>query len=110
MGKNIVVINKKFLQGLIRITPKNRKLVIDKASPQQLRSIRESVLNVANRNVPVRPNVLKRLKRYKTVLKKLAFLKQTDKSTRRLINQNGGFLPALIPPVLAYLASTLFNG
>ena len=49
-----VIKNKAYLYSLIKSTPQKRKLLIKAATPDQLRSVFEAKLNVANRNVPIK--------------------------------------------------------
>jgi len=99
-----------FLKSLIKSKPRNRNQLIRGATIDQIKSIRESILNVANRNVPLKPTQLKKLKRYKKVLSKLAFANPSHTHSKKLIVQRGGFLGVLLPPVLSFLAANLTDG
>jgi len=99
-----------FLRKLVKSKPHTRIQLIRGANVDQIKSIRESVLNVANRNVPLKPTQLKKLRRYKKVLSKLAFANPTQTHSKRLIIQRGGFLGVLLLAVLSFLTASLANG
>ena len=98
-----------FLKKIFKSKGKSRQFLIREATPEQIKSIRESVLNVANQNVPIKPKQFKKLKRYKKILKKLAFSNPSIRTCKKILVQRGGFLSVLIPPVLSYLATTFAN-
>lgn len=102
-----VIKNRAYLHSLIKSTPQKRKLLIKAATPDQLRSVFEATLNVANRNVPIRSNSLSKLRKYKSAINRVAFSK-AHKTKRKILIQNGGFLPVLLSTVLGYLANQIF--
>jgi hypothetical protein len=68
----------------------------------------ECALNVLKGHVPLKRQQLDCLRRHKRILKKL-ILKKTPLKQKKKILQTGGFLGALITPVLSFLASFLGN-
>ena len=95
------------LQWLSKAKPKSSKAVIKTADKEVLDSVRECCLNVLKGNVPLTPQQKKRLHKHKHTLRRLASpQKLSDKSKRQLV-QKGGFLSALLPPILSALVSML---
>jgi hypothetical protein len=60
--------------------------------------------NILKGNVPLKASQLKKLRHEKNNLRALA-LKKTSLKKKRKILQKGGFIGAIIPPVLAVLGS-----
>jgi len=99
--------NKDYLKSLIKTSPKNRKLLIKAATPDQLGSLIEATLNVANSNVPVSIKTRSKLRKYKGAIQKVAFSKGNKCKRKRILIQQGGFLPVLLSSVLGFLANQL---
>jgi hypothetical protein len=68
----------------------------------------ECATNVIKGHVPLKKGQFERLRRHKRILRKL-ILKRTPIKQKKKILQTGGFLGALIGPVLTFLASKLFG-
>ena len=62
--------------------------------------------NILKGNVPLSPGQKKNLRRHKRLLRKLT-LKRTSKKIKNKILQKGGFLGALITPILSLLGGML---
>ena len=105
MGPKRVYKHREFLKSLVKTSPQKRNRIIKGATAEQLKSIQEAILNVANNNIPISPCLFKKLKPYKQVIKKIAYSKPSCVTTRKLLCQRGGFIGALIPTVLSFLAS-----
>jgi hypothetical protein len=72
------------------------------------KAIKEILLNTVNLNVPLSKNQKVKLKKYEKKMKKLACCKNVNKASKKnLIMQSGGFLPILIPSVVALLTGLL---
>jgi len=99
--------NKDYLKSLIKTSPRNRKLLIKAATPDQLRSIFEATLNVANCNVPVNLKTRNKLRKFKGAIEKVAFAKGNKCKRKQILIQQGGFLPILLSSVLGFLANQL---
>lgn len=102
--KNRVKLHASYLHRLCRSKPKDRKLLINKATGEQIRSICELCLNLNNRNIPVTKAQKNKLLRHKTAIQKLC-LKSPIKSKKKYLCQKGGFLPVLVP-----ILTTLVGG
>ncbi len=68
----------------------------------------EIARNIINKNVPLKPAQLKKLRRHGNKLRELAKLR-TPLHKKRKIIQSGGFLPLLIGPLLG-IASSIIGG
>jgi lipoate synthase len=90
------------------MTEAARRKLIKNCDKQLIDCFCECCKNVLKGNVELNSRQLKRLRREKNNLRALA-LKKTSLKKKRKILQKGGFLGALIPPVLSVLGS-LFGG
>src|SRR3989442_7666220 len=70
--------------------------------------ITECVKNLLKGNVPLNSAQRKKLSAKKNILRQLA-LKKTSQSKKRKLIQSGGFLGALLGPIISVLGG-LFNG
>lgn len=90
-----------FLQSLARSRPKQKKTILKVANNGQIKSICEVCLNVLKGNLPVN---IKKLKKYKNIIRKLANKSISYGNKKRmLMNQTGGFLPLIAPAILSAL-------
>jgi hypothetical protein len=72
------------------------------------KAIKEILLNTVNSNVPLSKTQKNKLKKYEKIMRKLACCKYGNKgSKKKLVMQSGGFLPILIPSVIALLTGLL---
>lgn len=97
--------NYHMLAFLQKANPSQRRAILKTLTGSQLNCICEICLNTLNGNVG-KANISK-LKKYKTVIRKLADKKVSDTVKKQLLtNQTGGaFLPYLIPTVISALGS-----
>ena len=102
--------NKALLRLLLKSKPNARKAILQNADPDLIKSICECSYNVLEGNVPLNNKEKNKLKKYKNTLrylvKKGPSLKQRKK---RIIVQKGGFLTALLAPILGGILSTLIR-
>jgi hypothetical protein len=89
--------------------PKQRTEVIRRATDNQVDAICECAYNVLHNAVPVTPSHKKKLKRFKNKIYTLADKKVPISKRRRQLQQSGGFLPALIAPVVSALLGGLID-
>ena len=98
------------IKRLQRMNTKARKSFLKHCNPDFIDCICECTKNLLRGNVPVTSSQFKKLKPHKKVLRKLSNKKLSNKQRRKLlIKQKGGFLPALIGPLVT-LASSLIGG
>ena len=97
------------LRALHRASPKTRKTLIKKHCNRDfVGCIVECVKNLLKGNVPLNSAQKKKLKLKRRTLPEFA-LKKTSQVKKRKLIQSGGFLGALLGPIISVLGS-LFNG
>lgn len=99
--------HKHLLYTVKTATPKLRNAIIKNVDNDFIKTLHEIAYNTLNKNNPITNNQKFNLKRYKTAIRKLACPKQTLTQKRKLILQNGGFLPSLLQTILSGLLGTL---
>jgi len=102
---------KKYLPVLKRITKLGEKAKRDyvrKCDKEFLDCISECAKNVIKGNVPLSNRQKTKLRRNRNDLRALS-VKKTSLRKKRRVLQKGGFLSALLPPVLAVLADVLLK-
>ena len=85
---------------------KKRHKIIKNNDHSLIHCICECVHNVLNGKVSIKEKELKKLTKYKTVLRKLN-KPDTIKHKKKLIIQSGGFLQYLIPLVIPLITSLI---
>lgn len=100
--------NLKELRRLSKANSKQRKVIINKANDDLIASICEIAHNTLNRNVPLSNKQFTKLRKHKHIVRRLSKKGESIKNKRKIIKQKGGFLPLLIAPLLAALATKLF--
>ena len=95
--------NYHFLHVLAKSTPIQKRALLKTANHSQMSALCEICLNALAGNLPIN---IKRMKRYKHILRKLAKRTIGVKSKKKILltNQVGGFLPAIAPVILSALA------
>lgn len=92
------------LRPIKRMNNQKQKQFVSCCDKNTIYNICECAKNILAGNVRLRSAQLNKLKKHKTALRKLA-LKKTPLKTKRHILQKGGFLGALIGPVIGLLSS-----
>ena len=94
-----------FLQ-MLKMTKntKLRKAIMELADADLIRALSECAHNILRGTVRLSPREKVRLRKYKDKLRLIANRRLSISRRRRGIQQNGGFLPALLAP----LATTVF--
>lgn len=96
------------LRLLKESSPKVRKRILKDCNTSLLYCLCECALNVLKGVVPLEKAQKKRLGRFKHKLRKLASKKTRVKIKKRIV-QTGGFIGALLTPVLSFLGTLLSN-
>lgn len=94
------------LRLLKETSPKVRKRILKDCNASLLYCLCECALNVLKGTVPLEKAQKTRLGRFKHKLRKLASKKTRVKIKKRIV-QTGGFIGALLTPVLSFLASLI---
>jgi hypothetical protein len=93
------------LRRLYKASPKDRKNILkDKCDRPFVECISECCKNVLRGNVPMNRSQLINLRRHKRMIRKLSLKKSSLKNKKRII-QTGGFLGALLGPIVSILGS-----
>lgn len=99
-----------FLRLLAKATPKTRKAMLkSNCTKDFIKCISELARNTLKGNVDLSPAQLDSLRRRKQTLRAISLKKTSLRKKRKLI-QSGGFLGALIGPVISILSNLLSNG
>lgn len=94
--------NHHFLHMLAKATPMQKRALLRTATNSQISSLCEICLNILAGHIPLN---IKRLKKFKDTIRKLSKRSiSARKKKALLVNQSGGFLPALAPVILSALA------
>lgn len=101
--------NSPFLQVLAKGTAKQRRGLILGADKQLVDCLCECALNVLNGNIPLKPSEKRKLKKYKQNLRSLVNKKVSVQKKKKTLNQKGGFLGALLTPILSALGGLLLK-
>ena len=96
------------LRQLAKTSQKNRKKIIKKLPKEFTICMSEICRNILKGNVPLSRAQLARLRHHRKIVKKIALKKTTLKQKKKLI-QKGGFLGAILTPILSILGGLLGN-
>jgi len=94
------------LKRINRLGEGAKKKLIKNCDKKLIDCFAECSKNVLKGHIPLKSTQLRKLRREKKNLRALA-LKKTSLKKKRTILQRGGFLGALLPPVLTVLSSLL---
>lgn len=94
------------LRRLLRMNNNAKRKFIKQCHGDIVICLSECAKNVLKGNVPLKRHHLQKLRRVKKNVKQLA-LKKTPLKQKRKILQKGGFLGALLTPVLSVLGSLI---
>ena len=92
---------------LCRMSCKRRKSYLKNCDRDLIDCICECCKNILLGNVQLTQTRYNKLRKYKKALRKLSTRKTSVKTRRKLLQQSGGFLGALVPTLIG-LASSLF--
>ena len=95
----------KLLTALSVMSPRQRRAFFELVNKRQLRMIEEVFLNLLKNPVGIAKKDLATDKKYSEQIKKLANPDIAAKSKKKLLNQRGGFLGAILPILGSLLAS-----
>ena len=101
--------NAPYLHVLAKGSDKQRQGVIQGANKELITCLCECALNVLNGNIHLKPSEKKRLTKYKRHIRVLGNKKIGVQKKKKVLRQKGGFLGALLTPVLSALGGLLFK-
>lgn len=91
-------------------TKRRRRELLEIATSDQIKAVCECVKNVMSGNIPgISQNAIKQFKKYQECICKLISTNKNISSKKRknLLIQKGGFLPALLGPVIGIAGSLI---
>lgn len=92
--------HKDLLKALLTLKPKFRTALLKVCKDEEIDCISECIFNILNGKVPLKDSEKSKLKKHKTVLRKL-IKKSRGKLRKRIIIQKGGaFLPIILGAIL----------
>lgn len=97
------------LKALFHLNNKQRKALLETADSKLVRHICECALNVLIGNVPLQKTQKSRLRRHANTLRKLAEPSVSLSKKKKIIVQRGGFLPALLAPIIGTLLASIIS-
>lgn len=89
---------------------KRRCALVQLADRSEILAISEIVDNLLRGNLPLKSADRRRLERYKTQLRHIASKKVSIKRKKKLLEQTGGFLSAIIPIAMSLLGGLIGGG
>ena len=98
------------LKLLVRSSPSGRKALLQQADGKFIVLLVECCHNANKGNIAFKPRIKEKLHKHASVIRKVASGKLAHRSLqkkRKLLVQYGGFLPALLAPVLAIARSLI---
>jgi hypothetical protein len=96
-----------YIDVLAKAKPSQRKAILETADNELILCLCECILNIINGNIPLKAQELSKLIKHKTNLRHLASLKTPTKRRREILVQKGGFLPAVLMPILGIASQLL---
>ena len=100
-----------FLRLLASSNPKRRKLLLEHATREELKTLFEICLNIIKEKIPLKEDQFKKLNRHKNLVRQLGNKQVTLKRKHQLIHQKRGAIGAVVGTVanlvLPLLASLL---
>ena len=94
------------MKALKKSKPKMLKLLLQNATPDLLNAFSECSLNILKGNVRLTPHQKRILSRHKRQLRDLSKTNTSNVKKRKIL-QTGGFIGAILNPVLGVLGSIL---
>jgi hypothetical protein len=85
-----------------------RNALINTATRDQIQCICDCASNILDENIKLEESDLRKLRRYQNFVRYLAN-KNGNLEKKKLIIQHGGFLPALLTPILSLAGSLLID-
>ena len=97
--------NLELLKLLKKAKAQDRKVILQNANKSLILCLCECIKNILEGNVKLKPAEKKRLARHADILRQVADRKLNTESKRKLLIQQGGFIPALVAPILGIAGS-----
>jgi len=95
--------NVPFLQLLKETSSKQRNILLDHLTPEQLKTILELVTNLLRPEFPLSKHFEDKLKRHKSFLRQLGHPGISNRQKRELINKRGAIIVLIVQATLPFL-------
>jgi hypothetical protein len=99
--------NLELLKILRKAKPSQRKAILESADNGLIYCLCECIVNILHGNVRITANRKRELAKHVKVLREIADRKTKVGRKRNLLIQKGGFLPALLAPVIGIASSLI---
>lgn len=93
--------HKHMLHVLKNCDSKIRKLILKHAHPELIKTLCEICMNVLRGNAKISTKCKQKLKNYKNPLRKIVSCRVGLNSKKKILVQQGGFLPVLLGSILS---------
>lgn len=104
-----VTSHKDLLRALFTLKPKYRDTLLKNCGEEEINCITECIFNVLKGKVTIKDKDKNKLKKHKSVLRKL-ISKGSHKTRKQIFVQKGGaFLPIILGSVLSALLGSIIN-
>lgn len=99
-----------FIKLLCRLNEKSRKLLLQQCKSCEINALCEIVLNFLNKNVTQNKKIVAKLKKYKNMMREIAY-KSTPIARKRSLfkSKRGGTILSLLLPIVSTLTSLLIK-
>lgn len=101
--------NWELLKALVKATPTVRKTILRDASSDLISAIGEIALNILKGRIPLKEHQKNILKKWRKAIRKLSDKTMPIKKRKRVVNQSGGFIGALLGFAIPLITSLLAN-
>lgn len=101
--------NADILRAICHLNAKQRSALLSKANPELIRCICECAFNILKGNVPLEKKYKTRLRKHAPILRKLVNRSDNFSKKKKIIVQNGGFLPSLLIPIVSTILTALLS-
>lgn len=106
---SLVIKQLPILEVLSKVNKKSRTKILKYCDLKLTEAIIECIFNVLRKNVEFERKRVKKLVKYKNVLRRLANPRYKVKNKQKLIIQSGGgFLPIILSPIVSYFSEEIF--
>lgn len=106
---SLVIKQLPLLELLTKVNAQSRKKILRHCDSELTEAIIECVFNVLKKNIQLKPNQIKKLRRHKNTLRQIIHPKKKLNKRKIIIQSGGSFLPLLLTPVVSYLFEKIFQ-
>jgi hypothetical protein len=96
-----------FLVTLSKLKPHQRKILLSFLTKDQVKAFEEVAVNIVKNTTTLSPQQLRVCQRWRKPLKLLALKKYPFKAKKEILQQKGGFFPALLPLLASVIGAVI---